>query len=474
MESSHAHVPASAADELSALPDDILVGIAERLDLRAAIRLAAASRHWRRVQRLLPFLKIDVYDLMVARDLDTTLAVHAATARWLLAPATRPPALRRLYLGFYLKDPYLRSLGRAVEDAVAGDNGDIEHLEFTIRTTTTDEVSNNTGDDEEQAGAVVLGELFMSFFDACPIAFNCLSSLDLENVRFSESAVPTLMGACRNLRYLPFKYCDSGPASTLKIDAPLSKLQTLKLESCGYRTVELVNVPKLEELHFYTWCGDNLPTSFGRVPCLRLISFSSPCLDWQEPFALGQWLPNSTNISNLSLDFCDEKIWVKPESPRQLSHAFSNLRIVSLYNISHDCDLNWTIFVLEAAPSLTKFLVKVSWHTCGRNKCEDSAEKAIVSWEPSKFKHNNLSLLQVEGFAVEKKVMRYIRLVIKCAVSLKRIRLLKPDPREMCDSRYCRHHSSMRHRFPVQEKEKNTIRKRLKDGLSTSAEINIY
>jgi hypothetical protein len=117
---------------------------------------------------------------------------------------------------------------------------------------------------------------------------------------------------------------------------------------------------------------------------------------------------------------------------------------------------------------------KVSWHTCGRNKCDDSAEKATVSWEPAKFKHNNLSILQIEGFAVEKKVTQYIRLAMKCAVSSKRIHLLKPDPRQMCDYHYCRHQSSpTRYRFPVQEKEKNTIRKRLKDGLSTCVEITI-
>jgi hypothetical protein len=113
----------------------------------------------------------------------------------------------------------------------------------------------------------VLGELSMSFFGACPIALGCLTSLQLDNIKFSELAITTLMGTCSELRHLSLKYCDScRVASTLKIDAPRSKLHTLKLRSCGYRTVYLVSAPKLVELHFHTWYGDNLLTNFGCVP----------------------------------------------------------------------------------------------------------------------------------------------------------------------------------------------------------------
>lgn len=43
----------------------------------------------------------------------------------------------------------------------------------------------------------------------------------------------------------------------------------------------------------------------------------------------------------------------------QLSSTFSNLRDVYLYNISQECNLNWTLFVLEAAPSLKNLYITV-------------------------------------------------------------------------------------------------------------------
>lgn len=45
----------------------------------------------------------------------------------------------------------------------------------------------------------------------------------------------------------------------------------------------------------------------------------------------------------------------------QLSSTFSNLRDVYLYNISQECNLNWTLFVLEAAPSLKNLYITVNY-----------------------------------------------------------------------------------------------------------------
>jgi len=57
--------------------------------------------------------------------------------------------------------------------------------------------------------------------------------------------------------------------------------------------------------------------------------------------------------------FYSLQIWIEPEGPKHLSTIFSNLREIYLYNIFYDCDLNWTMFVLEAAPSLTNFYLVV-------------------------------------------------------------------------------------------------------------------
>lgn len=54
--------------------------------------------------------------------------------------------------------------------------------------------------------------------------------------------------------------------------------------------------------------------------------------------------------------------------------------------------------------------------------------------ETSQFEHRNLSLLQIASFAVEKKIIQYIRLIIQRAVCLKKIRLLEQLPCESCDA----------------------------------------
>ncbi|TVU22367.1 hypothetical protein EJB05_32058, partial [Eragrostis curvula] len=428
-----------AEDKLSALPDDILIDIAGRLDdLRSTIRLGALSKRWRHIPRSLPVVKIDVCDICPPSrnnplahryTLDKKLTAHAAATAWLLSPATQTQrTIRKLYLGVYLVDPYLQSVGRAVEDFVAArGGGSLEDLQFTVQPA-------SAAADIDKDGAV-FGQRFMSFFDACPVAFKCLTCLDLKKILLQRIGHPC---SARRLH-----------------------------------TIELVNVPRLEQLKCYQWCGDDLPMRFGYVPCLELVAVSSSCFDWQEPFNLSEWLANCGNLYNLSLDFQDEKIWVKPEGPGQLSRIFSNLRVVSLLNISHDCDFDWTLYVLEAAPSITKFCIKMSWHTCGRNKCEDSADKTNVSWQTSKFQCPNLTLLQIEGFAVEKKAMEYVRLVIKHAPSLKRIRLIKQRPDERCDSIYCQHRSPTRLKFPVRQRENDMIRERLTDGLSSSVKISM-
>ena len=51
------------------------------------------------------------------------------------------------------------------------------------------------------------------------------------------------------------------------------------------------------------------------------------------------------------------QIWIEPEDSRQLTPIFSKLRDAHLYNIFAECDLNWTMFILEGAPSLENFYV---------------------------------------------------------------------------------------------------------------------
>lgn len=218
------------------------------------------------------------------------------------------------------------------------------------------------------------------------------------------------------------------------------------------------------------------------------------------------------------------QIWVQPEGPKQFASIF--LSICTTFFVI--CDLDWTLFVVEAAPLLKNLYILVSrciyfvfrfpscnkdplfnfkitllaslhlsahcnldlsllllfflsiWcmeicrHICDINERKDTAERTNVPWQTSDFKHKNLSLLQVQGFVVEKKVMRYVRLVIQHSASLKRIRLLKQAPCEKCAAfnRRCILPET-KWRFPEQKRDKVWCRDGLMEGQWSSAEIFI-
>jgi hypothetical protein len=53
------------------------------------------------------------------------------------------------------------------------------------------------------------------------------------------------------------------------------------------------------------------------------------------------------------------QIWIQPEVPKVLIPMFNNLRDVYIHNVFAECDLNWTLFILQAAPSLKNFYVSL-------------------------------------------------------------------------------------------------------------------
>ena len=54
------------------------------------------------------------------------------------------------------------------------------------------------------------------------------------------------------------------------------------------------------------------------------------------------------------------QIWIQPEHPKQLTPIFRNLTTVFLFGIFSECDLSWTLFILEAAPALQNIAVSVT------------------------------------------------------------------------------------------------------------------
>ncbi|XBH74832.1 hypothetical protein VPH35_101704 [Triticum aestivum] len=426
-------------DRISALTDDFLLGILERLDLRDAARAGAVSTRWRHLPHRLSRLHLDVRHFGGATDPVVIMEAFTAAMCRLLsppAPAECMRAIKTLLLVFFPEsDPHLRSIGRAVEDVVT--RGETECLEFYIHSTCAKEDGGVRTQSAKE---------FMSFSCACPVAFRWLTALILTQLVFC-----TLVEE----------------HSTVKIDTPCSGLQGLVLFCFVCMRVELVSVPKLRQVWCESWRWRNPPVSFGYVPELRHVTFSSHAMTWQAPFSLSECLSSSAkNLSILNLNFCCQMIWIKPEHPKHLTAMLKNLTCVELPAIFPECDLNWTLFFLEAAPALQIFKLCRERYACLRT-VEDSAEKTNVVWDPSKnLKHLNLKSLLMSGFEEEDKVTNYIRLVMERAVGLKRIEMYGVHPCEKCDA-------TDPTRSQVNEACRRRVKERVTHGSSSTVEILI-
>jgi hypothetical protein len=122
----------SRDDRLSAIPDDILVNILDRLNVRDAARTSILSKRWSRLSAELSRLIISAHDFVpkgvssanVSGD-DVVLMNAAAVKATRNVLARRNPGehtIRLLSTTFYLRDDIPVSIGRAVGDAmVSGD-----------------------------------------------------------------------------------------------------------------------------------------------------------------------------------------------------------------------------------------------------------------------------------------------------------------------------------------------------------------
>jgi len=404
-------------DWLSNLPDDLLLDIIERLDVADAMRTSILSTRWKLIPTMLSKIHIIVgsTDNVQDRTCDAARAnayVLGATRSLLESRSTSPYTIHRLCMQFFLGDASIR-IGQTVAKTMATQK--VACAELTVLTEMEfkrcDEVAN--------------GKQFASFFNACPNTFSCLTRLKLENLRLGESDFfPKLLRLCERLEFLCLDHCDMGSMSLLSVEHP--RLREIEIFWCDFERVDLNWLPELTTLTFSCWKSLHYPLSFGYVPLLHSASIGNAALE-HEMLKLSEFLGKAT-ISILCLGFGREKIWVKPEDPRELSQVFSKLRVVHLTAISDECDLTWTMFVLQGAPFLEELGIKVCncpgiWDEHNKQLAHRERKDAGAKWEASDFKHRNLYVLRIFGFQPEDKFVDYAKAVMEAAVNLEDIYL---------------------------------------------------
>ncbi|CAM0943324.1 unnamed protein product [Alopecurus aequalis] len=334
-------------DWLSNLPDDLLLKILERLDTADAARTSILSTRWKQIPAMLPKINLSVGSFDTERGRSNLTSDDVVRANRNILEATRTMlegreniyTIHALCMQFFLGDGSV-NIAQKVANTVATKK--VGPVELTLLTEKKGYKCTN-GD------FLTYGRQLSSFVYACPTAFSCLARLKLENLRLGESDFPKIFSISKRLEFLCLFNCDAGYLSLLEVEHP--QLRELEILKCDFERVDLKWLPKLTKLTFASWSSEHDPLSFSFVPLLQTLNISNTALSWHKMVKLSEFLGQVTTVRELHLNFESEKIWVKPESPRELLQVFHKLRVVNLCGISEECDLNWTMFVLQGVGS---------------------------------------------------------------------------------------------------------------------------
>ncbi|CAM0943280.1 unnamed protein product [Alopecurus aequalis] len=454
-------------DRLSILPDHVLLNIVERLDIADATRTSILSRQWRKIPAMLSKICLTVGSFDPEHDRSKLTCDDVVRANATVLEATRsmlqnrtisPCTIQLLFVQFFLGDGST-NIGQTVADTIATQK--VESAELSLLT--KKDYRQCTDDD-----LLSYGSQFKSLVHACPNTFSGLVRLKLENLMLGQSDFAKICSICKRLEFLYLFNIDMEIPSLLEVDIDMEipsllevehpQLRELELVKCSFERVDLNCLPKLSTLTLSYWGSEHDPLSFGYVPLLHTVTMSNTALSYHTMLKLSEVLGKAT-VSNLHLNFEKEKIWIKPEGPRELWPVLDNLRFVNLADISEECDLAWTLFILEGAPSLKELCLRV-WNRCEMTRNEEERKElmfcegekdAEVEWDTSDFKHHNLAVLRIFGFQVEDKFLDYVLTVIEAAVNLKDIYL---HERPICVA--CKH-KKRKDRYPWAKKQRVAV-----------------
>ncbi|XP_044417111.1 uncharacterized protein [Triticum aestivum] len=412
-------------DSLIKLPDDVLLNILERVGTLDAVRTCVVSKRTLN----LPTLLSQIVIVPSARDLRWKNRQVVDMTEKILSTRSPQIPIRNLKLRFIMRgDDHLR-IGRSVALAMATQK--IDAAEFEI-------LAKRQHNDYSHDDLLSFAKLFNDFISECPAAFAGLTRLHLHNLRFGESDVPTILRTCTRLESLCFFQCDAGERSMLTLHH--ARLAELDITSGKFLVIRLGRLPNLQRMSYKNWhYDDHCPIALGFVPKLSNLDLSRGyAVD--RALDLSKTLVKAPPISDLHLDFQSEKIWIRPECPKVLAPLLSQLRLVNLDNLPEECDIAWTMFFLEAAPSIEELSITVWGHKCQRKSQISYSNSMAVKWKPSTpdFKHMNLARLNIYGFQSNDNFMGYVRRVVQAAVNIKEVSLHDRKVCKVCIDKFVR------------------------------------
>ncbi|KAM3295571.1 hypothetical protein ACQJBY_038069 [Aegilops geniculata] len=429
-------------DRLSELPTDVLLNILERVGTLDAVRTCILSKQMQKLPAMLSQIIIDLSN----RDLIQMDGVVADVTKKILS--ARPPQItvRKLKLKFFLVPSRCLAIGRSVGLAMATEKFDAAEFEIM-----TPRDTNHCTD----AHRLLFAKQFNDFARDCPDAFAALTRLHLRNMRFGESDIPSILRHCRRLESLSFRECDAGFRSVLHVEH--ARLVEFAITYGEFKTVVLHRLPKLQRMSYRNWPCDENPLVLGFVPQLSKLSLANANISGK-----------TLNLSQL--EFRSEKIWLRPECTRVLAPVLAELRFVNLDHLPEECDISWTMFLLEAAPYLEELCITVWDHKCRSESQKSFSKKMDVKWGPSDphFRHKNLGRLIIHGFQSDGNFTGYVRRVIQAAASIREVFLHDRKVCQWCIEKFP-HLGFRPSSYPRTSEDVDLLRKKMTSATATAS-----
>ncbi|KAJ3671190.1 hypothetical protein LUZ60_008616 [Juncus effusus] len=402
-------------DYIKNMPDDILIKILSLLDTKAAISTSILSKRWKHLYRSLTRFNLTLENPNSHHDEKMTEFIK--TIQNLLGPHANP-FIKSLFIDLkYFNTTHKPLLDECVLNAFGS-----KLVQFGLWVH-SDEYTKFPLDSLDGLGDSLQSlHLYCCALFPHPgfLAFRSLKELTLSEVVFyereekgkdkaeflklEESRFELLIKGCLNLEIFSLMECEFD--GMMRIDAPFSHLKEINCENnfCSGE-IEIVSAPKLECL--------NISNSLFVVDAelnlsVKYLRLGFGCID--AIYGLDQFSSFFPCLQTLVLFFEGEEVWLAPErcsasdSFRKLKHLV--IEAFTLESLPEICNPLWIALILESAPFLETFEIKIG-------KMETDEELFEVDERPESFnlQHKNLKEFKMcvfKGYPIEKELVRFV------------------------------------------------------------------
>ncbi|XP_044949345.1 uncharacterized protein LOC123398970 [Hordeum vulgare subsp. vulgare] len=450
-------------DRISALPDDLLLVVLRRLDIRTAVGTTALSRRWACLRGELPILDLSVHAMLppryhrwiqlhgvvgksgfqydmrqVSRELLPNIrryehramrALTRSAQTFLDAPtAFRRRRISRLRLEFFVTQS-TECMNRLIAEAM--DACGVDDLQVVAKPIFWQRGAVHTFASHglcKEPSASRLQSLKLGGCMLPPLyEYSALTRLVLQDIPES-TPVATYQGvftSCQQLQVLHLISCRCSAGGIL-VDAPMSKIKELVVDKCRFRQLRLRALPNLESL-----------ASLGHMVFLESASF--PCLGkFNLTSRLGlrtqgfreyvkqrlkidheSLLENMPEISSLIVRISGPYRWIVPSRGSPSTVLLPNLRRLLVADVPSSWDVSWPRLLLETAPSLEVLHIHIA--TCTQDEPSDE-----IRWKPTTLlRHRHLEEFVMVGYEGTERQIYLVKFVMGVCTALRQVSILR-------------------------------------------------